>query len=85
MIGEIGALGGSILPNVLAQSKQHTGKFGAGFIAYALFATMILIMLRVVARGWVKSWVGSGGRALVPSSAVVESTVESDDSLAIAS
>ncbi|HZQ43018.1 MAG TPA: MFS transporter [Acidobacteriaceae bacterium] len=85
MIGEIGALGGSILPNVLAQSKQHTGKFGAGFIAYAIFATMILVMLRIVARGWVKSWVGSGGRALAPSSPNAENSVESDDSLAIAS
>ncbi len=85
MIGEIGALGGSILPNVLAQSKQHTGKFGAGFIAYAIFATMILVMLRIVARGWVKSWVGSGGRALVSSSPNAENSVESDDSLAIAS
>lgn len=81
MIGEIGALGGSILPNVLGQSKQHTGKFGLGFIAYAVFATMVLVMLRVVARGWVKSWVGPGGRAL---EAPAVHAVEPEDSLAVA-
>lgn len=73
MIGEIGALGGSILPNVLAQSKQHTGRYGLGFIAYAVLATLILVMLRIVARTWMKTWVGPGGRALTnPSSAATQ-------------
>ncbi len=66
MIGEIGALGGSILPNLLGQSKQHTGSFTAGFVAYALLACGILIMLRLVSRTWVREWVGKGGRALEP-------------------
>ncbi len=64
MIGEIGALGGSILPNVLAQSKQHTGSFGPGFAAYAAFALMVLLLLRIVSRQWTRTWVGPGGRAL---------------------
>ena len=64
MIGEIGALGGSILPNILGQSKQHTGSYAAGFTFYALFAGGILIMLRVVARKWTRSWVGRGGRVI---------------------
>ena len=86
MIGEIGALGGSILPNVLAQSKQHTGRYGLGFVAYAVFAMAILVMLRVVARQWTKSWVGPGGRALTPAGASLEEIpVNSDDSLVIAS
>jgi len=34
-----------------------------GFLAYAVFAIAILVMLRVVARGWVSRWVGPGGRA----------------------
>ena len=63
MIGEVGALGGSILPNVLAQSKQHTGSFALGFLMYALFAIAILVMLRVVSRAWTTRWVGPGGRA----------------------
>ena len=37
MIGEIGAIGGSILPNLLGQSKQHTGTYAYGFALYALW------------------------------------------------
>lgn len=64
MIGEIGALGGSILPNLLGQSKQHTGSYTIGFVIYAALALLVLIMLRIVARQWVRTWVGAGGRAL---------------------
>jgi len=67
MIGEIGALGGSILPNLLGFSKQHTGSFKGGFIVYAVLAFAILGMLRLVSRTWTKSWVGPGGRALLKS------------------
>ena len=65
MIGEIGALGGSILPNLLGYSKQHTGSFKGGFIVYAALAFCVLGLLRVVSRNWTKTWVGPGGRALV--------------------
>ena len=68
MVGEIGALGGSILPNVLGYSKQHTGKFAAGFGAYAVFAVFVLVMLRLVSRHWTTRWVGPGGRALAQGS-----------------
>jgi NNP family nitrate/nitrite transporter-like MFS transporter len=68
MIGEIGALGGSILPNLLGFSKQHTGSFKGGFIVYAVLAFGILLMLRVVSKTWTKTWVGPGGRALVKTS-----------------
>jgi NNP family nitrate/nitrite transporter-like MFS transporter len=64
MIGEIGALGGGILPNVLGQSKQHTGSFAAGFAAYAVFALVVLVVLRVVSRKWTRTWVAAGGRAI---------------------
>jgi NNP family nitrate/nitrite transporter-like MFS transporter len=85
MIGEIGALGGSILPNVLAQSKQHTGRYGLGFIAYAAFAAAILMMLRLVARQWTKSWAGPGGRALVGTEALEQVPANAHDSFIIAS
>jgi NNP family nitrate/nitrite transporter-like MFS transporter len=68
MIGEIGALGGSILPNLLGYSKQHTGSFKGGFIVYAVLAFGILGMLRIVSRTWTKTWVGPGGRARIASS-----------------
>jgi NNP family nitrate/nitrite transporter-like MFS transporter len=66
MIGEIGALGGSILPNLLGLSKQYTSSYRAGFIVYAVLAFAILIMLRTVSKGWTKTWVAAGGRALEP-------------------
>lgn len=68
MIGEIGALGGSILPNLLGYSKQHTGSFRGGFIVYAALAFCVLGLLRVVSKTWTKTWVGPGGRALVTTS-----------------
>ena len=64
MIGEIGALGGSILPLALSQSKQLTGSYRLGFSAYAALAVAILFMLRIVSRSWTRSWVGAGGRAM---------------------
>lgn len=70
MIGEIGALGGSILPNVLGYSKQHTGSFKGGFIVYGALALCVLGMLRVVSKTWTKTWVGPGGRALVETSSM---------------
>jgi len=66
MIGEIGALGGGILPNVLGLSKQHTGSYQMGWICYAAFAFAILIMMRIVSRSWMRTWVGAGGRAAMP-------------------
>jgi MFS transporter, NNP family, nitrate/nitrite transporter len=70
MIGEIGALGGSILPNLLGLSKQYASSYRAGFIVYAALATAILVMLRTVSKSWATTWVGQGGRALVPSSSM---------------
>ena len=62
MIGEIGALGGGILPNLLGQSKQHTGSYRSGFLLYAVLALTVLVMMRIAARSWTRTWVGSGGR-----------------------
>ena len=64
MIGEIGALGGAILPNVLAYSKTHTGSYAGGFMTFAGLAAVILVVLRIVQRYWVGKWIAPGGRAL---------------------
>ena len=66
MIGEIGALGGSILPNLLGQSRQHFGSYAPGFLLYIGIAFLVFAMMRIVARKWTRSWVGAGGRALHP-------------------
>jgi NNP family nitrate/nitrite transporter-like MFS transporter len=64
MIGEIGALGGGILPNLLGQAKQHTGSYAAGFLIYSAFACGIFMMMRIVSLRWTRTWAGVGGRAL---------------------
>ena len=65
MIGEIGALGGAIIPNALGLSKQYTGSFAAGFFFFAGFSAIVLLVLRHFQKKWTKSWIGPGGRALV--------------------
>ncbi len=67
MIGEIGALGGGILPNLLGQSQQHTGSYAAGFAGYSILALLVLAFMRIVSKKWTRTWVGAGGRALTPS------------------
>ncbi len=52
MIGEVGALGGGILPNLLGQAKQHTGSYATGFVAYAVIALCVLAMLRIISQQW---------------------------------
>jgi NNP family nitrate/nitrite transporter-like MFS transporter len=64
MTGEMGTLGGGILPNLLGQSKQHTGSYRAGFVLYAALAAGVLIFMRIVARRWTRSWIAPGGRAI---------------------
>ncbi len=72
MIGEIGALGGGFVPNAMGLSKQWTGSFAYGFIAFAAFAGIVFIILRVAQRRWTTSWVGKGGKALAKSGDVNE-------------
>ncbi|AEU35245.1 nitrate/nitrite transporter [Granulicella mallensis] len=79
MIGEIGALGGGILPNLLGQSKQHTGSYRAGFILYAGLAIVVLIVMRLVARVWTRTWVTTGGRAIPSASMFVAESVRHGD------
>jgi nitrate/nitrite transporter NarK len=64
IIGEIGALGGSILPNLLGQSKQRTGSYSTGFLVYAGIAIFVFLLMQSFARIWTKKWVRKGGRAI---------------------
>ena len=64
MIGEIGALGGVILPFSLTYSSTHYKTYAYGFIAYAVLAALVLIALRIVQGYWVGKWIAPGGRAL---------------------
>jgi len=68
MIGEIGALGGSFIPNAMGISKQTTGHFTWGFLSFAALAAVAFIVLRVAQRKWTKTWVEKGGRAKIKES-----------------
>jgi NNP family nitrate/nitrite transporter-like MFS transporter len=63
MIGEIGALGGGFIPNAMGQSKQLGGTYLWGFVACAVLAAVMLVMLRLVQIRWTRTWAEKGGRA----------------------
>ena len=65
MIGEIGALGGSIIPNAMGQSKQLTGSFQYGFLIFLGVAVLALVVLQVAQYKWTKTWAEKGGRARI--------------------
>ena len=63
MIGEVGALGGGFLPNAMGLSKQYTGTYLWGFVAFTGLALIMLAMLRIVQIRWTRTWAEKGGRA----------------------
>jgi len=63
MIGEIGALGGGLIPNAMGLSKQYTGTYAWGFAAFAVCAAAMLMLLRVMQIRWTRTWAEKGGRA----------------------
>lgn len=63
MIGEIGALGGGLIPNAMGLSKQHTGTYLWGFVGFAICAVVVLVMLRGMQIRWTRTWAEKGGRA----------------------
>jgi NNP family nitrate/nitrite transporter-like MFS transporter len=63
MIGEIGALGGGLIPNAMGLSKQHTGTYLWGFVLFALCTVLVLMMLRTMQFRWTRTWAEKGGRA----------------------
>jgi NNP family nitrate/nitrite transporter-like MFS transporter len=63
MIGEIGALGGGLVPNAMGLSKQYAGSYLWGFVVFAVLAVLMLGMLRVMQIRWTRTWAEKGGRA----------------------
>ena len=63
MIGEIGALGGGLVPNVMGLSKQYTGTYLWGFMLFAVLALGALTMMRSMQIRWTRTWAEKGGRA----------------------
>ena len=81
MIGEIGALGGGFIPNAMGQSKQLTGTYLWGFVAFAALAAAMLVMLRFVQIRWTRTWAEKGGRARIEGAAASASNHEADAGL----
>ena len=63
MIGEVGALGGGLVPNAMGLSKQYTGSYAWGFVFFAVLAVAVLLMMRVMQIRWTRTWAEKGGRA----------------------
>jgi MFS transporter, NNP family, nitrate/nitrite transporter len=63
MIGEVGALGGGLIPNAMGMSKQYTGTYLWGFVGFAVCAVIVLLMLRSMQIRWTRTWAEKGGRA----------------------
>jgi MFS transporter, NNP family, nitrate/nitrite transporter len=63
MIGEVGALGGGLVPNAMGLSKQYTGTYLWGFVLFAALAVLMLVMMRRMQIRWTRTWAERGGRA----------------------
>jgi NNP family nitrate/nitrite transporter-like MFS transporter len=65
MIGEIGALGGGLVPNAMGLSRQYLGSYLWGFVFFALLSLVMLGVMRVMQIRWTRTWAEKGGRARV--------------------
>ena len=63
MIGELGALGGGLVPSVMGLARQFLGSYAWGFAFFAALSLGMLVLLRSLQSSWTSSWVGHGGRA----------------------
>jgi len=63
MIGEIGALGGGLVPNAMGLSKQYLGSYLWGFVFFAMLSLAMLGVMRVMQIRWTRTWAERGGRA----------------------
>jgi NNP family nitrate/nitrite transporter-like MFS transporter len=63
MIGEIGALGGGLVPNAMGLSQQYFGTFAWGFALLAALALVMLAVMRTMQIRWTRTWAEKGGRA----------------------
>src|SRR5688572_4785501 len=63
MIGEIGALGGGLVPNAMGLSKEYLGSYLAGFLSFAVLSVAMLVVMRFMQIRWTRTWAEKGGRA----------------------
>ena len=63
MIGEIGALGGGLVPNAMGLSRQYLGSYSWGFVLFAVLSLIALAVMRLMQIRWTRTWAEKGGRA----------------------
>ena len=63
MIGEIGALGGGLVPSSMGLARQYLGSYRWGFFLFAVLALIVLAVMRVMQIRWTRTWAEKGGRA----------------------
>jgi MFS transporter, NNP family, nitrate/nitrite transporter len=63
MIGEIGALGGGLVPSSMGMARQYIGSYSWGFFLFAALALIVLAVMRVMQIRWTRTWAEKGGRA----------------------
>ncbi len=63
MIGEVGALGGGLVPNAMGWSKQVFGTYAWGFVLFGVLAVLMLGVMRLMQIRWTRTWASKGGRA----------------------
>jgi NNP family nitrate/nitrite transporter-like MFS transporter len=75
MIGEIGALGGGLVPNAMGLSKQYLGTYLWGFVLFAVLSLVMLGVMRVMQIRWTRTWAEKGGRARLPGTVAAPATI----------
>lgn len=63
MIGEVGALGGGLVPSSMGVAKQYLGSYSFGFFLFAVLALVVLAVMRWMQIRWTRTWAEKGGRA----------------------
>jgi len=63
MIGELGALGGGLVPSALGLAKQYLGSFRWGFLLFAIATVLVLVVMQFMQIRWTRTWAEKGGRA----------------------
>jgi NNP family nitrate/nitrite transporter-like MFS transporter len=65
MIGEVGALGGALVPGTMGLAMQHLDSYAWGFFVFAALALSVLVVMRLMQSRWTSTWAERGGRARI--------------------
>ena len=63
LVGAAGGVGGYYLNVAMGKLYQYTNDYASGFFAFAAIAVAAVVVLRLAAPAWTRSWLGEGGVA----------------------